>query len=500
MTVRKPPPAFPCVFLLRLAVLPAGMLGGQRADALPSLGPDPRWPQAGATVAAREYSRGSLRAIPDGTGGCIAAWQDARKLPPASCNCRNLDDLYAQRISADGSFLWDRDGLAVCTWNGLWGGADILAGISSPSPGSALVFWYHTDGPEGTFFHSISPDGRLERGADGATAYAMEAGSKWKGRFAEGGNGEIWLGLDGKLPEEMKVGGCIMKRGVLSCGTPVVLSSGQEVVTAMVSAGRKGRNVFVTVESRTGGGGTALRVASLDRHTLKARDPVFLAGESASDRMFFDCAPDGTGGLFVVWAAADSGGTKILGQRMDDKGRPAWGSGAVLGSVSAPVPVAALVHAASGRMAAAWADEGKLFVMPVTGSGTPAGTASDSAPSGSWPPPGVAKGDAWPASLALVLGDRVSPERRFYIAPLRGSWAAGWVDQGEDGEAVMVAAFDRKGNVGPTTTVFRQPGVLAELEALVPQPDGSLFVFWADNRTGGYPTVLRVSRVLGKGL
>jgi len=497
--------------------LPVLMPASAAVASLPMLAPDPGWPSAGMTIAARAYSRGSLRAVPDGAGGAIAAWQDARKLPPASCNCRDVDDLYAQRVSPDGRALWGTDGLAVCTWTGLWGGADLLAGLFSPSPGgarrtgSALVFWYHSDGPVGTFVHSISPEGKLERGNDGATVYAAATGTRWKGRCAGGENGEIWLGLGGDRPEQLQIGECVVKHGVPVCATPVVLSVEGEVVTAMVVAGKKGRNIFVAVVYKPREGVLALRTVPLDRGSVTAHDPAAPIWEGKSDRTTFDCAPDGSGGLFVVWTAPESGTTGVFAQRLDGKGRPVWGAGVALGRTSAPVPVTALVHPASRSLAAAWVDDGKLFVVPVTGAGANGFSAIGNRQTsfGAGKPDGPVPGPTASEPLAIaklrlapgpVLGDRISPERRFIVVPLRKSWGAGWIEQEETGEAVTVAAFDRKGTVGPSTTVFRKAGVLADLEGLVPQPDGSLFVFWADSRVGGYPVTLCVRRLVGKGL
>ncbi|HEU4928808.1 MAG TPA: FlgD immunoglobulin-like domain containing protein [Candidatus Krumholzibacteria bacterium] len=42
----------------------------------------------------------------DGSGGAVITWQDARATPP---------DLYAQRVNASGSTVWDAGGMPVCT-------------------------------------------------------------------------------------------------------------------------------------------------------------------------------------------------------------------------------------------------------------------------------------------------------------------------------------------------------------------------------------------------
>lgn len=51
----------------------------------------------------------SISAVADGEGGAYIAWTDQRDL---------FDDVYAQRLMADGAWAWPDDGLAVCTERG----------------------------------------------------------------------------------------------------------------------------------------------------------------------------------------------------------------------------------------------------------------------------------------------------------------------------------------------------------------------------------------------
>jgi hypothetical protein len=305
----------------------------------------------------------------------------------------------------------------------------------------------------------------------------------------ETGKGETWLGLDGDRERELGLGRCVLKRGVLTCTTPAVLAVEGEVETAMLAGGRKGRGVFAVYSSRTPKGRMTLRVISLDRGFRTAIQGPVLAGTPVAP-IFFDCVPDGAGGVYVVWIAGEAGAVKITAQRLDEKGGPLWGSGAPLGTVSAPVPVAAAVRSLTGvlaavdflgiarpaSLAAGWVEDGRLRVRLLSRSGKPAG-----------PPDGA------------VLGARIVPGRRFIVAPCREHWIAGWVESGNNSEAVMVAPIGWNGAAGTTSTVFQESGILADLEGVVEGRDGSIFVFWADSGGTGSPSVLRVRRFLAKG-
>lgn len=64
------------------------------------------WAENGTAVAAYPYSQEKTVAVPDGAGGAFIVWQDSRSLS---------QDIYAQRISADGTAMWTPGGIPICT-------------------------------------------------------------------------------------------------------------------------------------------------------------------------------------------------------------------------------------------------------------------------------------------------------------------------------------------------------------------------------------------------
>ncbi|HET6462490.1 MAG TPA: hypothetical protein VFH33_01715, partial [Candidatus Krumholzibacteria bacterium] len=73
----------------------------QKVDATGGIG----WFPDGIPLTLYNTPQASLSLVSDGAGGAIAAWQDARNA--------GGDDIYAQRVSAAGSLVWDPDGVAV---------------------------------------------------------------------------------------------------------------------------------------------------------------------------------------------------------------------------------------------------------------------------------------------------------------------------------------------------------------------------------------------------
>ena len=67
------------------------------------------WQDAGVSVCTAEGIQKNASIVSDGKGGIIAVWRDERDV---------YGDLYAQRIHADGTLSWQKDGIPLCTVGG----------------------------------------------------------------------------------------------------------------------------------------------------------------------------------------------------------------------------------------------------------------------------------------------------------------------------------------------------------------------------------------------
>src|SRR6185436_17491040 len=105
-------------------------------------------------------------------------------------------DIYAQRLAADGAKRWGPDDLAVCTWGGMWGGEDVLAGLVPDGRHGVVVVWIHRDGPDGTFAQRVDPDGDLRWSSQGATVFRDESGVHWQQAGRTVLHGGAWLATD----------------------------------------------------------------------------------------------------------------------------------------------------------------------------------------------------------------------------------------------------------------------------------------------------------------
>ncbi|UCF93495.1 MAG: hypothetical protein JSW39_04850 [Desulfobacterales bacterium] len=65
------------------------------------------WTADGVAISSAEDDQYPRKIVSD--GGAIIAWLDWRN---------GNDDIYAQRVDADGNVLWTTDGVAICTAEG----------------------------------------------------------------------------------------------------------------------------------------------------------------------------------------------------------------------------------------------------------------------------------------------------------------------------------------------------------------------------------------------
>jgi FlgD Ig-like domain len=76
----------------------------QRVDALGQ----PKWTADGVEVLVSLMSEGPSAAVSDGAGGVIVGWSDRRRE-------LYFEDVYSQRLNADGIAQWTQNGVAICT-------------------------------------------------------------------------------------------------------------------------------------------------------------------------------------------------------------------------------------------------------------------------------------------------------------------------------------------------------------------------------------------------
>ena len=89
-----------------------------------------QWGDEGIAVTKAPGRQSDLAVISDGEGGIIAAWSDFRSDP-------NYGDIYAQRISGNGTALWQKNGVAVS----IAAGQQLYPSLATDGEGGAMIVW-----------------------------------------------------------------------------------------------------------------------------------------------------------------------------------------------------------------------------------------------------------------------------------------------------------------------------------------------------------------------
>jgi len=73
-----------------------------------------QWTPTGVPACTAQNAQSVAVACPDGTGGVIVVWNDARNTYPPHSSGDTMGDLYAQRLNAAGVPQWTANGVVIC--------------------------------------------------------------------------------------------------------------------------------------------------------------------------------------------------------------------------------------------------------------------------------------------------------------------------------------------------------------------------------------------------
>jgi hypothetical protein len=225
------------------------------------------WAVNGVAVCTASGDQEYPMIIQDGTGGVIITWHDDRS---------GEDDIYAQKLDANGNTLWQADGVAICTVAG-WQRNPVH---TSDDAGGAIITW--TDNRSG------DPDDR--------DIYAQRIDA----------NGTVLWTAD----------------GVSICSSQWNWQQGSAIIPD-----DSGGAIIVWQDLRTG---VRWRLYA-QRVEANGNTPWTADGVRVSDRSYDQLAPqmisDGSGGAIITWYQLIIGGEyNICAQRINGSGGQLWGN------------------------------------------------------------------------------------------------------------------------------------------------------------------------------
>jgi hypothetical protein len=262
-----------------------------------------QWTVGGVLLAPPGIGASFPKCVPDGDGGVIVCWQDARNDPDFSAE--NFD-VFAQRLDRNGQPLWGAGGLALCTAP-MYQYDPVIA---SDGAGGAIVAWCDPRNSESVetmqfdiYAQHVSATGQVLWTADGLDVCDAPEDQNGLTILADGAGGAFLGWFD--------------------------MRSGVEM------------NLYAQHLDGAGGARWATGGVSL----CSAPD----------DQQNIGLVPDGAGGVVASWLDFRLGYARVYAQRLDASGTPRWTpNGVLLESVSDNPQEPCLVSDGAGGAIIAW--------------------------------------------------------------------------------------------------------------------------------------------------
>lgn len=280
------------------------------------------------------YSGTNYQALPqlvsDHSGGAIILWTDDRN------GVFNFD-LYAQRIDASGTMLWDAAGVPVCTApNGQY-----AAQIVTDGSNGAIVVWADGRRESGPFAQDtlqvyaqrIDSGGNTAWTENGVAAAPDAPPFQTDPLAVPGGTGDVIVSwIDAELDPDTDIfAQRIDPSGTLQWGdgAAAICVQGMEQYAHRIASNGAGGAIISWADTRTSALGCDMYAQNIDASgtPLWTANGIPVICTPTFDQRVPQMISDGAGGAIFAWQDTRNGGVgDIYGQRIDPAGEPRWES------------------------------------------------------------------------------------------------------------------------------------------------------------------------------
>jgi hypothetical protein len=279
------------------------------------------WGVNAIAICSATNNQQSISAIPDGSGGAIVVWQDARG------GSASVADIYAQRVNLNGTAQWTPDGVAGCV------AADqqSLPVLTSDGAGGAIIAWSdrRSGATKDIYARRINSAGTLQWTADGVAVCtaASEQDSPAITTDAAGGAVVTWTdarnGSTDIYAQRMNGAGAAQwtPDGVVACSAanaqsdPQIIADNGGAILLWNDLRDSGTTDVDIYAQRLSGSGAAQWTA----------DGVAVC-TAAGQQVFARMTPNGSGGAIAAWMDTRGGGLNydMYAQRINPPGTMQW--------------------------------------------------------------------------------------------------------------------------------------------------------------------------------
>jgi len=307
-----------------------------------------QWAPDGVPICALPGTRGELQMIADGVGGAVIAWSDERGLDT---------DIYAQRITGDGDALWTPDGREVCTAVG----NQMRPHLATDKEGGAVIAWQDLRtgyGSDDIYAQRISAEG-IPLWTPYGVAVCGAVGPQGAPRMiSDNAGGVIIVWEDFRWTDVDVYAQRVSAWGTArwaSDGVPVCAAAGRQQVPQLATDGTSGAIIAWDDQRSPGSGVYAQHIdrAGVARWTTDG----IVAISSQWPALGVCVVEDGAGGALVTTASLVALDFDVYSQRLDAEGDVLWGDEGLEVSIALGDPLWLYgVSDGAGGIIVAWAD------------------------------------------------------------------------------------------------------------------------------------------------
>ncbi len=275
----------------------------------------PLWTTNGVAICTAGGNQRNPRAVHDENGGAIIAWRDSRS---------GTSNIYAQRVDSNGNTLWTANGVAVCT---IANGANIVDLVPDGAGGAIIIWDDFRVGPNVDIYaQRLDPSGTALWTSNGVGVCTHGDQQFGPVITADGLGGAVIAWDDYRSGPNSDV----YAQRLDPSGTALWTANGVGVCTqanpqlnSVLTADGSGGAVIAWEDFRSGNWNVYAQRLDASGTALWTPNGVGVCTE-VSDQFEPSITPDGKSGVLISWEDARSGNWDIYAQRVDSSGDPQW--------------------------------------------------------------------------------------------------------------------------------------------------------------------------------
>jgi len=263
----------------------------------------------------------NVQVVSDGAGGAICTWVDTRN--------GGTQDIYAQRIDANGSLQWNVDGVAIC--NAL--SDQYSPRLVSDGAGGAIIAWYdNRAGNYDIYAQRINANGVVQWTTDGVVVCNATGNQNAHQLIEDGSGGAIIVWSDGRgggsnadiMAQRIDASGNVLWT---SNGAPVCTATSLQNTPQLVSDGAGGAIIsWEDWRSYSQPDIYAQRISSNGFTNWTFNGVAICTEPNFANQYSTKIVADGAGGAIICWLDQRNfgSGQDIYVQKINSSGSVQW--------------------------------------------------------------------------------------------------------------------------------------------------------------------------------